>query len=200
MSLAGYRAIRPPFSTPFAEMTAREARAFFEWFVSEIPSRLSELRHALDQNGGEGVPLDLTAESLEPLGRWLDGHVTMEPEDEARLATARASIPSFIAAWIPDRRVTEETLSLCMDIAIYFGETMRRSNPGVEWSYVRKPKRAGDIHQPVLTPFECGDLNPFQVCRTVVAGVAYMGRSAEEELPTFYHRWEGWVDLPSAGP
>jgi len=57
--------------------------------------------------------------------------------------------------------LTQETILKRFDVAIYFGETLRRNNKwGLHWLYNTSPKRSITLHEPVIAL----EKNKFHVC------------------------------------
>lgn len=192
--LVNYSRFQPQTATPFRDMDAKQARAYYEWFLQVIPHRLEELRHCLEANGGAGIPLDFTFESFALLSAWFGTKVGRRPLTAAELAQERAAMPEWLESEISQDTLTEETLSLCMDVGIYLGETFRRQYPKLKWERVTKPKRHAYLNQPVIANFSKNmTLKPFWICNIMAQKITLNGSDPQEELCSAINVWRNYV-------
>jgi hypothetical protein len=192
MSIKNYEPIPIPASLVSDMGGVKQARRYFEWFVSQIPTRLEALRHAVVSNGGSQISLDLSPASLAPLGAWLDTHLELRTRTAQEIERDTQSIPEWLRSEVEDSTFTDETVFLCIDVAIYFAEVLRQEYPALEWDFVRGPKNDADLYQPVLRSFGNAHLNPVAVM-LVTAQRVRNGDSAAEMLPRVYAVWTQWA-------
>ncbi|MGL6031819.1 MAG: hypothetical protein ACRC0Q_06550 [Kurthia gibsonii] len=151
-----YPSMTPPFNIkPFEEMNKKEAKQYFEWYVSQIPERMVFLKQV--SNGQ--ILLDYSKESLIPLFTWFLTTVTIdqlsEEEIEAKLEDL-LQYPDFAFEDAKERllanpvELKKEDYALAMDIAIYYGETLIKNYPQVHWTYLTKPKSHIYLNEPIL--------------------------------------------------
>ena len=187
--LPGYTFFDPPHDRSVTSLTPHEARAYFVWFIKNIPNRLTELACAVRHNNGDAIELDYSRDSLLGLGSWFGRHISTMKLTVGRVAELRATVPSWAAYLVADWDLSNETASLCADVGIYLGRTLQRYHPELAWDYVRKPRRAADIHQPVLIGFRHRMyLNPVRIM-SVIAYKAIDGIPAGEELTEAFDVW-----------
>ncbi|MGB6407475.1 MAG: hypothetical protein WBF39_08360 [Planococcus donghaensis] len=155
-----YYAMEPPFELRvFEEMTKKEAQQHFDWFVSQIPYRLSQLKKLYIWSTESNIdPLDLSPESLVALWKWFIPRVEIEPKSPEQLSEELANLPEWMHE-IHSKNPSELTLatqSLIIDIGIYYGEVFRKEYPEMEWGFVTKPKKIFYVNRPIVTLKETG--------------------------------------------
>ena len=138
--MRNYELFRMPVECRLQDLTLRDARKYFSWFVAQIPGRLAQLQTVVRENGAEELSLDFTPESLGPLGTWLAPHAYEEELPDSYVTQARSKMPAHLQFVVSKSGLSYETLSLCVDIGIYFGEVLIRCNEGLQWDTVTRPK------------------------------------------------------------
>src|SRR6266571_6022325 len=162
-TIRGYAINERFLSKPFETMTPREAKLSFVEFLQTKGERLEILLATIN---AESPPvagtLDFTPESLVPLGRWLSNHVHVrkltieelrverEQFGQTRVVQKHPALKEYFHRLMSDWKLTEETLSLCWDIGIYFGEVFTKRYDTVQWTYFTSPKTV-DVNRPVLS-------------------------------------------------
>ena len=145
----------PPFRIDkFTNLTPKEAKQHFEWFIEEIPNRIEYLKELL-RDDGIGDILDYTPESLIPLWDWYEGKIRIEKKSKEKYEEELAETPEWVHPYIQDEDLSIDTLKYCMDVSIYFAEVMIRNNsPKITWGYFTKPKNHVSINRPTLFGFK----------------------------------------------
>ena len=127
-----YRTIQPPFTLEFRTMPKDELRAYYRWFLEQIPERIVELQKAVNETAGyESWRADGTPASLDALGRWFVAQVETRPRTEKELDEIKADLPYPIAVSPSD--LTNRTLSLAMDIGMYLSQVLMTNVSGLRW-------------------------------------------------------------------
>ena len=172
IELPGYRPFRPPKRLDFTGWSRQEARSYFEWFTERIPERMGELRRTIERLKHD-CSLDGTPDSLICLGEILLSRVSTRastPEETAQEAT---ELPQQLRPFveIEEWQLTEETLSLCVDVGIYLAEVLRSTHPDLRWAlWTRKTV---DYNRPVLVGFQGNvPLDPIRIAINVALGKA----------------------------
>ena len=170
----GYEIVDTPFPLRFWDWSPSQAKEFFEWFVTNIPTRLAILTRTLNvarsRGGADSLRLDESPASFVALGRWLADNASERPVTVAEMLHYER-LPEMESIGIPDPTTVDDakTLSLCFDAGIYLAETLRHRHPHLSWTYVREPKNAFDYNCPVLDGFrELGRLDGYQVVQVTV--------------------------------
>jgi hypothetical protein len=182
-----YAIIRPPFTLRFGEMPKKELEAYAAWFHQVLPDRVGELTKAVKSTSGwEGWSPDLTPESLDPLGCWLEGQVATRKKTEEEIGEQRAKLKFPVE--IPGEQLTNRTFSLAMDVGMYFAQVVLEHLPGTRWAQAFGSRKFVDYGQPVIMGFGKVPLNPVRIV-VVTARTIADGKPAE--LRKLYDFWAG---------
>lgn len=194
MLLADYEIFKFPLHPSFREMSKKQAQEYFGWFIQQIPLRLRAVQKLIDTQNPSLVSLNFSPESLALLGSWFNTQVKARPLTQTELLQGRAGTPESFHPYIPTDTLTDETLSLCMDLGIYFAETLRYRYQALSWTLLQKPQNSVSFQQPVLVPFRNGHLNPFLIMINI-AGDVVSGKNASESIPKLFQTWEGLIAI-----
>jgi hypothetical protein len=193
MRLQDYDCFQFPLDPSCREMSDRQAEIYFESFVKGMPQRLAVLQRAIKVSGDAGLLLDYSFDSLSSLGEWFGNHIETRLLTQDELIQKKKPYPSWLHDYIPPDTFTLETVSLIMDVSIYFAETLRHRHPVLKWALLRLPPDNISYHQPVVVPFHDGDhLYPFLIMFNV-AGKHTKGENTAEVLPKVFQVWEALV-------
>lgn len=147
----------PPFEfESYETMKPKEAKALFDWFVSDIPHRLQMLGILIDGQ----VKLDFTPESLIDLYEWFLDIIEIKPMTEKMINKSIKEDIETLPDWLQEH-AKEELMAnsiyvenhfyfFARDISIYYAETVRRNYPEVIWDYISKPKSYAFVNQPLI--------------------------------------------------
>jgi hypothetical protein len=105
-------------------MSKKELREYFRWFQEVIPERIAELASAVKSSPGfEDWKSDYTPASLNALGDWFATKVQtrLRTKDEVEEIAAESSLPRSA------RELTDDTISMAMDIAMYLSHSAAKS-------------------------------------------------------------------------
>lgn len=166
-----YHVIQPPFTLKFVEMSKKELREYFEWFLKIVPERIRELSEYVRQTPGyEDWSPDYSRESLNSLGNWFQAHVETRPRtpDEIEELTSQTK-------WrfpVGDRELSNATFSLSMDIGMYLTQVFLGNHLHLKWEQPMRAKRFIDYGQPVLVGFGPAPFNPVRMLVTLAHGLA----------------------------
>lgn len=191
--LQGYKRFEPPLRLDFEGWSRREAHSYFEWFMNQVPTRLRELRKLTKRLDGE-CELDDSTESLFCLGKLLVGYARTRPSTPRELAEDVNDLPSHLRPFVDveDWQLTEDTISLCVDVGIYFAEVLRQAHPSLEWRLWTR-KTVGH-NRPVLVGFDGNvPLDPTRVSINVALGEA-RGQHGEARLRELFDVWSAKVN------
>lgn len=210
--IKNYKLIQIPLKKYIYDTTEKEAKEFFEWFLKIIPERLEILRSALKITGYEPTELDFSPESLDYIAQWFKNHITTRPLTKGErdafkekysgtIKKGKYEIPLSRIVETPKRLFTEETLSLCWDIGIYFAETIRNNVKGLKWDFVKKPRNDAYYHLPVLIGFgpkKDNYFSPKDIMGTIASRILRRV-DASNELRETYEHWKYSAEHPK-GP
>lgn len=190
-----YPIIQPPFTLKFREMSRKELKDYFRWFMEVIPDRIRELTAAVHETPGFQLWLaDKTPSSLEMLGEWFASQVDVRPrtQEEIQEIKGRLSFPIEISG----TELTNKTFSLAMDIGMYVSQVFLHNHPVLHWDQEFGSKRYVDYGQPVLAPFTPAPFNPVRMMVTLAYGFADKSRTGRR-LHEIYENWSKKVQAES---
>src|SRR6266851_6630039 len=147
-----YQTIQPPFPLRFREMSKKELKDYFRWFVEVLPERISELTEAVRQSHGfETWQPDYAPASLDTLGNWfaVQAEARNRTQEELEAIKNRLVFPMDI----PGEELTNRTFSLAMDVGMYFSQVLLKNHPSLHWEQPTDDKKFADYGQPVLVGF-----------------------------------------------
>lgn len=187
-----YEMMIPPFKiVDFSEMNNKQAKEYFDWYISQIEKRIALLISSINEEGNIDC-LDYTIESLIPLWEWYERRIKYRIIDQEEREARIKKLPYWMHEYVSDNDLSWETLTYGMDVAIYFAEVIVRHNEKIKWGFFTKPKNRADVNQPVLLGFNNDiDLNP----RLIVQNCTR--RSAKEKQSTrlydMYYTWMKYI-------
>lgn len=186
-----YSIIQPPFTLQFREMPKADLKAYFNWFLSQIPVRLPILELAVKETSGfENWSADFTPASLKALGEWYAAQVETRPRSQEELAEIKQNLSFSVP--ISDRELTNKTFSLAIDVAMYLSEVLKRNFPSLRWDLILKDKRYADYGQPVLIGFGSVPFNPVHIMIVLAYGLVNKTKSGARLLE-LYNYWSSQV-------
>jgi hypothetical protein len=184
-----YSNIQPPFTLEFREMAKEDVKAFGNWFLDIMPSRLAILAAAVQETRGfKKWKPDRTPASLGALGKWFAQQVETEPSTAEEIEEIRRNLVFPID--IPEDDLTIRTFSLAMDIGMYLGEVVVSNVPGAKWQQLRTgTKNDADYgYVLIVMPKALLPMNPVSLAVTLAYGVA-RGRRGADALAELYEIW-----------
>ncbi|MGN7326548.1 hypothetical protein [Bacillus pumilus] len=172
----------PPFEMKsFEEMSKKEAKQFFDWYVGQMPERIN----VLEEVTKGFVTLDFTKESLIDLFDWYLEIVTVREMSEEEIGIVLEEYSQYPKHIYNDLKkellanpveLEKIDYAIAMDIAIYYGETIIRNYPQVKWTYFTKPKSYAFLNEPILVyeDKEQGiyfERNPRRLMKVLIEGI-----------------------------
>lgn len=189
-----YPLMTPPFNIkPFEKMTKKEAQMHFNWYLSEVPKRIELISKAyLETGGGKLEDLDLSPQSLVNLWTWFLPKIVTVTKSKEEIADELKEVPEWFKDIVIDnnKKLSVGTLSLAMDIAIYFAEVFIRNFDKLYWGFVTKPKSLAYVNSPVIIGFSSGiELDPRNLVYNLTLRVIN-GNTNKEELFNLFDVWK----------
>lgn len=183
-----YKIVSPPFTLEFREMTKKELKAYYEWFMSVMPGRIEMLIETVRSTSTfqEWIP-DYSPDSLQDLGRWF----VLNVQTRKRTAEDKERIYGRAPKWfqnieVSDYELTNRTFSLAIDIGMYMSQVFLKNNPSLKWRHCMQ--QTIDYGQPVIAGFGKLDFNPVQMIVTHAYAIARRTRNADG-LRELYNIW-----------
>jgi len=176
----------------FSEMTKKQAQEHFEWFVREIPARIKILMGAIEASGVKNMEqFDTTPESLSPLWAWLKDRIKTVPKSQEEMNELKSTLPSWVLDDVSDWKLDSATLTLAVDVSLYFAEVFLKKYPHLHWGFKNKPKSDVDVNKPIVLGFKGGALHPptvvVNLCRSHVKG------KPNKDLLSLYEVWSKYL-------
>ncbi|WP_321842642.1 hypothetical protein [Paraburkholderia bannensis] len=181
-----------PVSTRFSSMSQSELKAFYEWFMRNLPYSIEELRASVRNSCGfENWEADDTPRSLETLGDWLSGNV-----GKRSLSAKERGIIERVSNQFqqPHWDLTDETKSLVVAVGMYYGEVAIKNLPALKWEQLMGSKRQADFGQPVVAGEGVVPINPVRVAHAFACGLIN-GTRERQQLREAYDYWTSRVAL-----
>lgn len=127
-----------------------EAEAYFDWFVSTIPQRLTSFRELYRSTGGRG-DLDLSGESLTELALWLRMNVEFRMFTEDEIQNSNIGVPEWLKGILRGRPIlTDLWEERSVDIGTYVGALFAQKYPFLKWAFSSQSSGNANFQQPVL--------------------------------------------------
>jgi hypothetical protein len=185
-----YKLIQPPYKLNFKLMDKKQANEFSKWFVAQIPERITELAHYVKSTPGfETWDANSSPDSLDDLGNWFYSHVQTRPRSKQEKEDIYSNSPAlFKQIEIPDYNISGLTISICIDIGMYFCQILLMNVKGLRWEIVTKPQKNIDFQMPVLRGDGKLAFNPIQLLTSYAYGVA-SGIKKAKDLRDLYETW-----------
>lgn len=130
-----------------------EAKEYFKWFTSIKSERLQILESKVQEMYPEWK-LDFTRNSLINLYEWFGKKVmyrNMNDEEKEEIKKQISKTPLLVGVIeIPETTFTDETVSICFDIGVYFGDALIFNVLGAKWIQKINSTSYIDYAQPII--------------------------------------------------
>lgn len=191
--MPAYEVIQLPLPLNRLDAVARpELESFGRWFVDVIPSRISMIEAAVRATEGhESWRAALDPPSLRTLGLWFEGKVAARPKSEEELREAKAQLAFSVD--VPEQQLTNETLSMAIDIGMYLGETVVRNADAARWQQSLTSRTMADYGRMVVVGLAL-PMDPVRILTTVAYGIVRRAKPAN--LLKLYESWTSRVVAP----
>lgn len=182
----------------FDFMTNKEVEEYFKGFINQIPIRIKILKEAIAQDKTILFACDYSPESLCPLWNWYITKISIVAKSEDELSKELEHIKK---EWIREsisrnssEKISAETAAICLDVGIYFGETLIRNHSGLSWGYYTKPKSDIFVNRPVIRGFKNNmRFNPAVVVYNLTWQYWWSDKEKYRTLYDLYLNWENCV-------
>lgn len=151
-----YKLMIPPMRIGrYEDMKKKDAKKHFDWYISEVPKRIEQLRLLLVNFESESsVILDFTPQSLIELWNWYINNVEILDKTEIELENEKSERGIYITKNILKNKISIEWLAIAVDIGIYFAECMIKNCNNLKWDVIYKPKSLMCVNKPVVVGFK----------------------------------------------
>jgi len=174
-----------PFELGFREMSKRDLRIYYSWFMEVLPKRVSVLEAAVRESL-DSWRADFSPGSLDLLGEWFVSQVALRDRTKEEMDVIRSKLlfPVEVDEW----ELTDRTFSLALDVGMYFGGVVVGNVSGVKWDQLLKDRRYADYGQPVIVGLGVVPLNPVRICIVLAHAIA-SGEQGGARLRALYDTW-----------
>ena len=183
-----YDILIPPLGKHVFKLSEQEAAAYFDWYMEKIPERVAYVSKVCAKE--LRIPeekLDRSPESLLLLWKWFRKRARTE-----RIPGEKQDKRQPKELWKPNRQLTLETEYILRDIGMYLGETFRKNDPQLYWTYYTKPRRDFFVNHPLLKGFVDRSFGktfePIHMAR-VQASKLLRKKSKDTDLLNIYQIW-----------
>ena len=151
-----YKLITTPVfaSRSFIDFTKNEAEAYLSWFLQNRLQRLIILENYV-QKDFPFWKLDYNVTSFVELFNWFGTVISYRQmtEIEKSEMTHQLNSSELLASVIPipEQTFTDQTISICFDLGILFGELLIKQNNLLNWKYKVSSKKYIYYAQPIIT-------------------------------------------------
>lgn len=188
--MTSYLTIKPPFLTPFKDMSKDQSKIYLKWFQEQIPIRIQMLSNYVRSFSEYRVwEPSLNSLALDMLGEWFSDNVktrTRTPLDILKIHDTSPKL--FDIVGIPDYELTDQTFSLSIDIGMYLSQILKKAIPVLEWKMGSKPKNNADYQQPVLAGRGKLVFNPTRLAIGLAYGLVDKSKKPQD-LKNLYEIW-----------
>lgn len=187
-----YDILIPKLDKSIFQLNEAEAEEYFRWYMEQIPGRVAYVSKVCARE--LHIPeekLDCSPESLVLLWKWFRRRAKTERIPHIGEEKSAAGI-----AFVGNRQLTLETEYILRDVGMYLGETFRKNNPQIYWTYYTKPRRDFFVNHPLLKgfvdrtfdkPFEAS-FEPIHMAH-VQASKILKNTSRDTDLRNIYNIW-----------
>lgn len=147
-----YDILIPKLDKSIFKLNEKEAKSYFEWFMEQVPKRVTyvsqicakELRIPVER-------MDCSPESLLLLWKWFRKKAKTEP---VKLSEEEKKHPAYANDMFRNKyQLSLETEYIIRDIGMYLGETFRKNNSAIYWTYYTQPRNDFFVNHPLLKGF-----------------------------------------------
>ncbi len=202
-----YDILVPPFDRTPEQMTVAQTKKYFEWYISQIPSRVDyvsvKCEHSLRLSKGK---INLSPESLILVWKWFISIAEIEEISEERLNEYRKSMSgmpeSFIEHMVGNEKTQFSLITsyIIRDIGMYLGQVFINNHNNLKWEFYTKPKSDFFVNRPVIKGFEDKSFEPpfkpsFEPIHMVTVQAANIFDKTESKYDLFklYSKWKTWT-------
>ena len=189
-----YKLVTTPLfsSKSFFDFTKNEAEAYLSWFLESRLERLNILENYVQKD----LPfweLDYKVKSFVELFDWFGTVISyrqmtgIEKSEVIQQLNSSELLASIIP--IPEQTFTDQTVSICFDLGILFGELLIKQNNLLSWKYKVNSKKYIYYAQPIITREGIKvDFNPRAVIE-IAAGKILDGLTNKNEFENLFKTW-----------
>lgn len=198
-----------PINKPFAKLNKKEAKMYFDWFVSHVDERSEYIRQKVSEGLNISIEsLDYSADSLVLIWRWFLKIVELNKTPKAVLKNVKKNLEAngegkeYIDYVLHANSVELSFFSryVIRDIAMYVGKMFVINFSSLRWDYYTNRKKDAFVNTPQVfgfvymhndSPFEM-QWEPIRYTE-MEASRLFDNTQSEKDLYNMYMRWCKWI-------
>ena len=183
----------------FFELTPKQAKEYFKWYMEAIPHRITLLWNYIQQDCPEIKAFDYSPESLISIWEWYETKIKQVPKSKEEIEYEVSIYPKWMEEEIQKitMKFTDETLSLALDIATYLGEVVVKNHQYLYWGHYSRPKNEVAVNRPVILGLQ-SKKRRFDPSRVVFVIMILSSKDHDKnQLYDLYRYWEDEYFIPS---
>lgn len=178
------------FNKPFKMFNSSDAEGYLNWFNKTKDKRLEILK----RHTGNYFSFDYSKESLKGLLLFLKDTIKSRDLSITEINKIKENIIPDLKEVIdiPNTTLSVLSVSICYDVAIYFGMTVLSSKPKLAWSYKIDSINNINYAQPVLLNENKNsklELNPRRVIENIALDIIENKPLPDNKLITVCEYW-----------
>lgn len=192
--MSDYKIIAPPFTLKFREMSKEALKAYYNWYIQQIPERISILSKTIQNTPGYRTwNPDYSPDSLDNLGSWFAEHVEIRERTKKEIGELKAKAPvNFPSIEYPNWDLTNRIFSLALDIGMYLSQVFLRNCPSLKWHQRLTGKTMIDYGRPALIGFGKMTFEPTHM--VVVLAYSFAEKNKEgSSLREIFNTWKNMI-------
>lgn len=146
---------KTPLTCDYAELSAKEAKAYNKWFHETMPQRIAYMLSRCAAETGISVEqLWIFPDGFLPLWKWFRTRQKLRKTTLEEQAEMRRLYGYLGESWVLREILDDATERLHYDIGMFLGHQFVRHYPrDLEWSLIMKPKSYIHCKAPVIMGF-----------------------------------------------
>ena len=181
----------PPFIIgEFRKLSRIEAKQHFDWYVKQIPSRLSLLQDYYTESCSISNHLDFSEQSLVNIWNWFIENVEIIEKLNSEIEEEKAIIPNWMHETITQTKIATKWKSIAHDIGLYFATSLIKGNNSLKWDIVYTPKNFISVNKPIVSGFNSKLILDPAIIINNLSNKCIDNSADKEDLLNIYNYWQ----------
>lgn len=148
--------LKTPLTGDYANLTNKEAKAYFAWFLEIMPKRIDYMLSVCSAEMGIPIyELRMFPDGFLPIWKWFRTKQTLRNSTAEELSAMKQEFGYLGESWVPKQVLDDATEKLHFDIGMFFGDQFVRHYPDdLRWDYCIKPKNYIFVKAPCIWGFK----------------------------------------------
>lgn len=186
-----YILMTPPFIIgEFRKLSRIEAKQHFDWYVKQIPSRLSLLQDYYTESCSIGNHLDFSEQSLVNIWNWFIENVEIIEKLNSEIEEEKAIIPNWMHETITQTKIATKWKSIAHDIGLYFATSLIKGSNSLKWDIIYTPKNFISVNKPIVSGFNSKLILDPAIIISNLSNECIDNSAVKEDLLNTYKYWQ----------